>query len=126
MKLSENFSKEEFDSKDGSPMPRKVLKNIRLLVCELQYLRDHLNSAITVNSGYRSNSHNEAIGGSVTSQHLLGKAADIAVDHLAPTELYYVIESLIRDGEIQEGGLGLYNTFVHYDIRDYKARWDLR
>jgi len=25
---------------------------------------------------------------------------------------------------MKEGGLGLYNTFVHYDIRGTKARWD--
>jgi len=36
---------------------------------------------------------------------------------------------LIKKGEIKEGGLGLYNTFVHYDtyFDGKKARrWDFR
>ena len=36
------------------------------------------------------------------------------------------IEALIELEYIPEGGLGIYNTFVHYDIRGYKARWDKR
>ena len=31
MKLTKNFSKDEFDSKDGKSMPLEVLKNIQIL-----------------------------------------------------------------------------------------------
>jgi len=44
-----------------------------------------------------------------------------------PTEiLYQHIEDAISNGEMLQGGLGLYDTFVHYDIRGTKARWDYR
>ena len=33
---------------------------------------------------------------------------------------------MMVDKEIKLGGLGLYNTFVHFDIRNYIARWDNR
>lgn len=43
----------------------------------LDPIREGLGSAVTVNSGYRSPAVNEAIGGSTTSQHMTGEAADI-------------------------------------------------
>ena len=35
-----------------------------------------------------------------------------------------IIEDLIDFGVMLQGGLGLYDTFVHYDIRKTRARWD--
>lgn len=43
----------------------------------LQPLRDFLQKPIKVSSGYRCHSLNIAVGGSSSSQHLLGNAADI-------------------------------------------------
>jgi len=126
MQLTANFWKSEFDSKDGAEMPCEVLCNIQKLANQLQYIRDYLNEPIHINSGYRSPSHNKSVGGSKNSQHLLGKASDIKVDGLSTKILYELINDLISKGEILQGGLGLYNTFVHYDIRKTKARWDYR
>ena len=126
MKLTKNFSKSEFNSKDGAEMPFDVLQNVQKLANQLQVIRDYINSSITVNSGYRSPSHNRNVGGQRDSQHLLGKAADIKTTVMMPNELAAVIEQLINDGHILQGGLGIYNTFVHYDIRKTKARWDFR
>lgn len=126
MKLTKNFNKSEFDSKDGADMPENVLHNIQKLANQLQYIRDYLDRPIKVNSGYRSPSHNKAISGSKNSQHVLGKAADIKAKGIPTNTLYALIEDLIDKGEILQGGLGLYNTFVHYDIRKTKARWDYR
>ena len=123
MKLTKNFSKAEFDSKDNAEMPNDVLLNVQKLANQLQVLRNYLNSSITVNSGYRSESHNKLIGGSINSQHLLGKASDITVKSYTSKEVYDTIEYLIKKGDILQGGLGLYNTFVHYDIRKKRARW---
>jgi len=94
------------------------------LANQMQHLRTHLNKPITINSGYRSISHNEAIGGSLNSQHILGKACDITVQGMTPKEVAEVIEDLILKREIKQGGVGRYNTFTHYDIRGYKARWN--
>jgi len=126
MRLTKNFTKREFKSKDGSAMPDDVLANIKELASNLQVLRDFLGEPIRINSAYRSPAHNKAIGGVKNSQHILGRAADIKVRDIETKDLYLIIESLIIDGKMKDGGLGLYDTFVHYDIRGSKARWDYR
>lgn len=126
MRLTKNFTKWEFRSKDGSIMPDHVLENVIELACNLQTLRDFLGEPIKVNSAYRSLQHNRSIGSKDSSQHVKGNAADIKVKGLDTEDLYLIIEKLIEIGDLKEGGLGLYNTFVHYDIRGTKARWDNR
>src|SRR5690554_2393899 len=126
MELTKNFSKKEFDSKDGTKMPDNVLVNVAKLACNLQRLRDAIGKPIIINSGYRSESHNAKVGGSPNSQHLLGKAADIRVSGITSGQIANEIEKLILQGEMLQGGLGVYDTFVHYDIRGKKARWDFR
>lgn len=126
MKLTKNFNKKEFESKDGAKMPDNILVNVAKLACNLQRLRDAIGKPILINSGYRSPSHNAKVGGSPNSQHLLGKAADIRVIGMNTGELALEINKLITAGEMMQGGLGIYDTFVHYDIRKKKARWDFR
>ena len=123
MQLTKNFSKSEFDSKDGVPMPFEVLQNVQELAVNLQMLRDYIGNSISINSGYRSPKHNKKIGGSVNSQHLLGNAADIVVTGKTPKEVKEIIENLISEDKMKQGGLSAYPTFVHYDIRGAKARW---
>ena len=123
MKITANFKLTEFNSKDGAKMPDDVKTNVVKLACNLQRLRNVLKAPITINSGYRSPSHNKAVGGAIRSQHLTGKAADIVVRGFDPIQVKETIEQLIKDGEMLQGGLKAYNTFVHYDIRGQKARW---
>ncbi|BAQ92738.1 Uncharacterized protein conserved in bacteria (COG3108) [uncultured Mediterranean phage uvMED] len=124
--MTKNFSKSEFESKCGREMPEEVYHNVVKVANQLQYLRDYLNKPIKVNSAYRSPEHNAKVGGVPKSQHLLGKAADIVVSGIKTEFLYQYIEDAISNGEMLQGGLGLYDTFVHYDIRGTKARWDYR
>ena len=123
MQITKNFNLKEFECK-GYEMPLEVYENIIKLAQQLQFLRDYTGRPITINSAYRSPEHNAKIGGVKTSQHLLGKAADITIESLKPAEVYRIIEDLIDMGEMLQGGLGLYKTFVHYDIRKTKARWN--
>ena len=116
MKLTKNFTKEEFDSKDGAKMPRVVLNNIKELAEQLQFLRDYTGKAITINSAYRSPKHNASIGGVRKSRHVLGMAADITIQDYLPSETYKLIENLITARKMKQGGLGSYTTFTHYDI----------
>lgn len=105
-------------------MPLGVYENVIKLAGQLQFLRDYTGRAITINSAYRSPEHNAKVGGSPTSQHILGKAADITIEGLKPAEVYRIIEDLIDMGNMLQGGLGNYKNFTHYDIRKTKARWN--
>ena len=124
--MTQNFSKHEFDSKCGADMPESVYHNVVKVAAQLQLLRNYIGKPIKINSGYRSPEHNKRIGGVSKSQHLLGKAADIVVKGMSTVELHKAIETLISEGNMLQGGLGLYDSFVHYDIRGKKARWDYR
>ena len=123
MYLTENFKKSEFESDDGSRMTEEILVNVTKLACNLQRLRDVLNRPIRINSGYRSIKHNKAVGGVKGSYHTKGMAADIVVEGLNPKQVANAIESLILSGEMLQGGIGIYDTFVHYDFRKKRARW---
>ena len=126
MQLTSNFSKSEFECKCGCEMPDNVLDNVKKLALSLQTLRDKIKKPIKVNSSYRCLSHNRSIGSNDSSQHVLGKAADIVIKGQIPEQTANLLEVLIDNNEISQGGLGIYNTFTHYDIRGRKARWDNR
>ena len=124
--MTKNFSIKEFKCKCGCEMPEGVLVNITKLANQLQYIRDNVAMPIIINSAYRCEAHNssDAVKGSKNSQHLLGKAADIVIKGLDPVlDTYDYLDNLMLSGEILQGGLGMYQTFTHYDIRKTKARW---
>lgn len=123
MKLTENFSLDEFKSKDGASFPDEVKKNLAILAEQLQALRDELKRPITILSGYRSREHNMKIGGALDSFHVRGMAADIQVTGMRPKQVNDVIEKLIKEKKMMEGGLGLYKSWVHYDFRNKRIRW---
>ena len=123
--MTKNFKIQEFECKGGCDMPLEVYENIIKLASQLQFLRDYTGRPITINSGYRCPEYNAKISGSSKkSQHQYGKAADITIQSLKPAEVYRIIEDLIDMGHMLQGGLGLYDTFVHIDIRKTKARWN--
>lgn len=124
MKLTENFTREEFDCKDGTKVPEQYMSNVQEVANNLQVLRDHINEPIMVTgSGYRTPTHNKKVGGAKLSQHLTASGADINARNYSPKQLAQVIENLIDQGIMKQGGIGVYPGFVHYDIRGTKARW---
>jgi len=126
MRLTKNFTLREFKCKDGTRVPDHLIENTLELAKNLQELRDFLGEPVRVNSSYRTEAHNKSVGGSAQSQHLLARASDIKVKGIDTEDLYLIIEKLIEQGCMKEGGLGLYNTFIHYDTRGTRARWDNR
>ena len=72
---------------DNTP-DEEALDNLKTL-CDkvLQPVREHFGKSVTVNSGYRSPESNAAVGGSKTSDHCKGQAADIEIDGLPNPEL---------------------------------------
>ena len=95
MKLSKNFSLKEM-TKSQTALRRGIENepgeeqqaNLQQL-CEqvLQKVRDHFGKPVNVNSGYRSPELNTAIGGSPTSDHCKGMAADIEISGVSNYEL---------------------------------------
>lgn len=124
MKLTKDFHLSEFDCKDGTPVPDEYFDNVFELAVNLQVLREEIDEPVFISgSGYRTKSHNKKVGGAKNSQHLVAKAADISVKSKTPKELAEVIEKLISEKKMKQGGIGIYPGFVHYDIRGTKARW---
>lgn len=95
MNLSANFSLHEMTKSetalrmgfDNTP-DEEATENLRLL-CEkvLQPVRDHYGKGVKVNSAYRSPESNAAVGGSKTSDHCKGMAADIEIPGVANADL---------------------------------------
>lgn len=121
--MTRNFKLQEFACRDGTPVPEEFIANVEKLAENLQVLRDYLDEPIHINSGFRTKEYNRSCGGRIFSQHLVAKAADITVKSKTPKELKAIIEKLIGEGKMAQGGIGLYPGFVHYDIRGIKARW---
>jgi uncharacterized protein YcbK (DUF882 family) len=85
----------------------------------LEQLRRELGFPILVNSGYRCDRHNRAVGGAARSWHLLF-ATDIRPEDGAPDKLAALHAGAERLGF---GGIGRYDTFIHLDLRREKTRW---
>ncbi len=122
MQLTTNFNLSEFN-KHGFALSETVLRNIQALANNLQILRDEVKKPIKITSGYRSPEHNAKVGGVKSSRHITGEAADFKIAGMTPKEVAAVIEKLIAAGKMEEGGLGTYSTWTHFDHRGHKARW---
>jgi zinc D-Ala-D-Ala carboxypeptidase len=95
MNLSANFSLHEMTKSetalrmglDNTP-DSEATENLRnLCVNVLQKVRDHYGKGVKVNSAYRSPESNAAVGGSKTSDHCKGMAADIEIPGVPNAEL---------------------------------------
>jgi uncharacterized protein YcbK (DUF882 family) len=120
--LSPAFKAREFRCRDGSD----AIMIDQTLVVLLQAIREHFNKPITITSGYRTAAHNAVVGGAKSSQHLLGRAADIQVAGVSVEAVAAYAESLMPDW----GGVGRYPVkagrakgWVHVDTRPNKSRW---
>lgn len=114
-KLSDNFKVSEFACKG-----KDCCSSVKIdsdLVTYLQKIRNHFGKSITITSAYRCSKHNKAVGGSSNSNHTKGKAADIIIKGVKPSEVAKYAES------IGIKGIGLYDTFVHIDTRTKKFYW---
>ena len=99
------------------------MDNVVLLANQLQKIREHFDKPIVVISGYRSPDYNKKIGGVKRSTHMKAMAADIIINGVDSVEVWKVVKQMIADGVIHKGGVGLYESFVHYDVRGRNARW---
>lgn len=98
--IAEFLRSDEAENHQVSNMPADeellaVLKNIKALVTNvLDPLRARIGRPIIITSGYRSQRVNELVGGSKTSQHLTGKAADFHVLGYTPQQMDIVYQTI--------------------------------
>lgn len=114
MNLSKNFTLSELTSSNAADCynientpGRLELENLKKLCNNiLQPIRDKYGKSIYVNSGYRNPKVNRLVGGSSSSQHTLGQAADITVGSKEGNKkLFDLIVQMIEDKEITVGQL---------------------
>jgi len=132
-----NFSYAEMEFYDR--IPPELIQNADILLKNLQVLRDVCGKPITIMSGYRSFLRNQKISGAAKSIHQTGGAADIKVKGMKPEDVASLIEKLVKEGRMTEGGIGIYpratpeEGWTHYDSRTAikvegfptaRARWN--
>ena len=100
MKLTQNFSLSELTRSqtatrkgiENQPHDEQLANLVALCECVLQPIRDHFGKSVRISSGLRVPELNAAIGGSTTSDHCRGMAADIEVPPVDNLELARWIE----------------------------------
>lgn len=120
--LSPHFKVREFACPDGTD---KVLISEELVEM-LEKLRSKLAEKkggevkININSGYRTPSHNAKVGGSITSQHKKGKAADIVCYY--NNKIVQAKEVCAAAQDLNFNGIAYITSgATHVDVRGY--RW---
>lgn len=115
MKISQNFSREEFACKCNCGFATVDVDLLELL----ELIRVRFNKPVTINSACRCELHNTAVGGSYGSKHKQGIAADIVVKDTDSYDVYKFVDEHAPN----KYGIGLYVGFTHVDVRSNKARW---
>jgi uncharacterized protein YcbK (DUF882 family) len=128
-RLSKHFVVEEFDCHDGTKVQKRDYDGLEYLCRKfLEPLRAKY-GAVSVHSGFRTTSYNRSVGGASNSFHVYtahdgnDQAADISCARGNPTQWHAFLRKIRSDKRNGKGGLGLYSTFVHCDIRDEQADW---
>jgi len=119
---SEHLAWHELACHDGTPYPLEWRESRGIaLAAEFEAIREACgNRPIRVLSAYRTEDHNTAVGGSKHSQHIEGRALDLAPpDGMTLEEFWRTANHVAGERKVIRG-LGLYGSFVHIDIRPGK------
>ena len=113
--LSVNFSRSEFSCNCGCGFATVDVELLQLL----EVIRQRFKKPIRISSASRCTNYNKHVGGVKTSKHLQGIAVDIQIKDVKPYDIYKFVDG----HNPNNGGIGLYSTFTHIDVRKTKARW---
>ena len=113
--LSVNFSRSEFACNCGCGFATVDVELLQLL----EIIRQRFKKPIRISSASRCTDYNKLIGGGKASKHLQGIAVDINIKGVKPYDIYKFVDG----HNPNNGGIGLYSTFTHIDVRKTKARW---
>ena len=149
--VTQHFMIDEFACHDGTPYPvdqpddeapgSAWLQSRLHPLCEtLELIREAAGGgSITVDSGFRTMAYDQRLYDNSAkdslialpsrSQHPKGRAADITHATLKPHEMFNLVQQMFLEGKLPKlGGVGLYPTFIHVDVRprgvsDHLAIW---
>lgn len=121
--IGKYFSLSEVDP-HGKATPQ-IKQNLKKVVSAADLIREQV-GRLKVTSGYRPLEYNRSIGSPDSSYHVKGFALDLKPLDTSVEDLHNAILGMIDNGEIPNGGVGIYDTFVHYDTEDTGDRWDKR
>jgi hypothetical protein len=120
LQLTEHFNIKEFQCKGIDCGCSETLHD-PALSDHLEQIRSHFGKPLRINSGYRCEKHNQAVGGSTGSRHTKGQAADVTMDGVDALELAKYAQ------QIGVKGIGLYGpeegNFIHVDTRSTPFFW---
>lgn len=103
--------------------PPELWPNCITLIEVLDEFRERIQHPVVINSVYRNEDYNLAIGGAPGSWHKKFRAADIQVRGPGrPNEWASLLRQMRNEG-VFSGGIGIYGTFVHVDTRGWDANW---
>jgi hypothetical protein len=128
-RLSRHFVVEEFDCKDGTKVRPREYAGLEYLCRQFLEPMRRKYGACTVHSGFRTRRHNANVGGEDGSYHIYpdhdgnDQAVDVSFARGTPSQWHATANSIRKRKRAGRGGLGLYRTFIHMDIRDYAANW---
>lgn len=112
--MTKNFSRHEFACRDSCGLDNISPRLVQIL----QAIRDHYDKPVHITSGLRCPKYNRKVGGARNSQHMLGTAADISIEGIAPRDVARFAKTLMPGW----GGIKTYATFCHVDVRPNQWR----
>lgn len=107
---------------DNTPSPEAIQSMSLLAERVLEPIREYVEEPVRISSGYRSVELNKKIGGSKTSQHCLGEAADIVCPNKNSEVFHFIKNNLEFDQLIWEFGDEHEPDWVHVSYRDSRMR----
>lgn len=130
MRLSRNFTLAEFEASEtaarrgiDNQAPPEVVNALLYTAQALEVVRKELGHPVIITSGYRSPDLNAAIGGSASSQHMRGEAADIIVPGFGrPIE---VCRRILEAGIVFDQLINEFSAWTHISFVPSGARMAL-
>mgnify|MGYP002700819613 CR=1 FL=1 len=108
------FKYSEFDSPDFPDSGRNMDATFLRM---LNHARQIAGIPFRINSGFRTEQHNEKVGGTENSSHLRGFAADIHAP--SSTYRYEILSALFKAGFTR---IGVAKSFIHVDADPTKTQ----
>lgn len=123
--LTEHFSVKELTitntGYDNTPT-NEIINNLQTLAQALEKVRTACgNKPIRILSAYRSPDVNHAVGGSKTSSHMKGLAADCTVEGMTLKEIF----KAVRESGIVYDQLIMEPTWIHFGLAENPRKQNL-